>query len=163
MIINATPVIYVEDPSYKWHRRFVDMAQTVAAWSKDRSTKVGAVIVRERTLLSTGFNGFPVGVNDDVEERHGRPAKYLYTEHAERNAILQAAKFGIRLDGTTMYMNYAPYPCADCTRAVIQSGIKRIITSGIEFPGVSKDMWDGHFRAAKEMLQEAGVVVYAIQ
>lgn len=157
------PVIFSDDPSYKWHRRFIEMSQTVASWSKDRSTKVGAVIVRDRRILTTGFNGFPIGVDDNVEERHGRPAKYLYTEHAERNAILQAARLGLPLEGATLYLNYAPFPCADCTRAVIQSGIREVITSGIEFPGVSKEMWNGHFKAAEEMLREAGVTVCSIQ
>lgn len=146
----------------KWHKRFLEMTKMVASWSKDRSTKVGAVVVRDRRILTTGFNGFPIGVFDGMEERHQRPAKYLYTEHAERNAILQAANQGISLRGATLYLNYAPYPCADCTRAVIQSGITQIVTTTEEFPGVSKDMWAGHFKAAKEMLEEACVEVIAL-
>jgi dCMP deaminase len=146
----------------KWHMRFLNMAQQVSLWSKDRSTKVGAVVVKDRRVVATGYNGFPEGVNDLVEERHGRPAKYLYTEHAERNCVFQAARQGVSLEGATLYLNYAPMPCADCTRAVIQSGIDRIVTSTVEFPGISKEMWDGHFKASKEMLEEAGIEVIAV-
>lgn len=143
----------------KWHRRFIDLTNTVASWSKDRSTKVGAIVVRDRRVLTTGFNGFPAGVGDNFDYRHERPAKYLYTEHAERNCIYQAARMGISLEHATLYLNYGPSPCADCTRAVIQAGIERIVTSGIPFPGISKEMWDGHFMAAREMLEDAGVEV----
>lgn len=150
------------DSDLKWHLRFLTMAHTVAQWSKDRSTKVGAVVVRDRRVLATGFNGFPAGVDDTVEARHDRPAKYKFTEHAERNCVFQAAKQGNSLEYSTLYLNYAPYPCADCTRAVIQAGITRIVTTNIPFPGISKEMWDGHFEAAKQMLEEAGVEVLAI-
>lgn len=105
------------------------MAEYVSTKSKDKSTKVGAVIVGPNNeVLSVGWNGFPRGVNDDVEERHERPAKYEWTEHGERNAIYNAARHGIRLDGTTLYTTHDP--CADCARAIVQSGIRHVVTLG---------------------------------
>ena len=74
-----------------WDQYFFDIVNVVKEKSKDRSTKVGAIIVGpDQGVRSTGFNGFPRGVNDNVDARHERPAKYLYTEHAERNAIYNA-------------------------------------------------------------------------
>lgn len=142
----------------KWHRRFVEVAALVSSWSKDRSTKVGAVVVVDRRIVATGFNGFPMGCDDNVEARHARPEKYLWFEHAERNCVYQAARIGLSLNGATLYLNYAPMPCADCSRAVIQAGIKRIVTGPEFFPGL-KEKWAEHFRVSTEMLREAGVEV----
>ena len=138
----------------KWH---LGLANYVSGKSKDRSTKVGAVIVDDdNTVLATGFNSFPRGVNDDVDERHERPAKYMWTEHAERNAIYNAARQVLK--GSTLVLQYAPCPCTDCTRGVIQSGIKKIIVpKGAFFPGIGK--WDESLKVAKEMLDEAGVEI----
>jgi len=78
-----------------WNRYFLDLAALAATRSKDHSTKVGAVIVDTmRNVIATGYNGFPAGINDDLEERHQRPMKYFYTVHAEENAILSAARRG---------------------------------------------------------------------
>ncbi|MCW8836697.1 MAG: CMP deaminase, partial [Rhodospirillales bacterium] len=78
--------------SDKWHVRFLQLAHQIASWSKDRSTKVGAVLVRpDRTPAPYGYNGFPRQVDDDIDDRHSRPDKYDWTEHAERNAIYNAA------------------------------------------------------------------------
>jgi dCMP deaminase len=84
------------------------------------------VIVDSRqSVLSLGWNGFPRRINDNIESRHTRPNKYLWTEHAERNAIYNAASTGNILLGATLYVN--GIPCADCARAIIQSGITKII------------------------------------
>ncbi|MBT3703387.1 MAG: CMP deaminase, partial [Alphaproteobacteria bacterium] len=78
--------------SIKWDQRFLKLADEVATWSKDRSTQVGAVIVmKDRAPGPYGYNGFPRQIDDEAEERHNRPAKYKWTEHAERNAIYNAA------------------------------------------------------------------------
>ena len=78
-----------------WDNRFLSMAKLIATWSRDRSTKVGAVIVGpNREVRSVGYNGFPRGVNDAIESRYERPGKYDWTEHAERNAIYNAARYG---------------------------------------------------------------------
>jgi dCMP deaminase len=139
----------------KWDHRFLAMTNLVAGWSKDRSTHVGAVIVgRGREVISTGYNGFPRGTNDDVSARHERPAKYLWTEHAERNAIYNAARRGIQTDGATMYLLW--FPCADCARAIIQSGIAELVA---EQPNLNDPRWGESFVSSMEMLTEAGVTL----
>ena len=80
----------------KWNKRFMEVADLqVAQWSKDHSTKVGAVIVKDGVILTTGYNGFPRGCNDDLEERHERPEKYQWVIHAETNSIINAARQGV--------------------------------------------------------------------
>jgi len=143
-----------------WHDYFIDMAELVSTKSKDRSTKVGAVIVDcDNSVISIGFNGFPRRVNDDVEERHERPAKYTYTEHAERNAIFNAARSSNSTIGSTLYLNFAPPPCAECARGVIQAGITKIIGPPKLFTGVGKKEsgWKYELDAGAEMLNEAGI------
>ena len=145
-----------------WGEYFFKLAALVSSKSKDRSTKVGAVIVDdENSIVSTGYNGFCRGVDDSIDERHKRPEKYLWTEHAERNAIYNAARRV--LNGTTMYLQYGPCPCADCTRAIIQSGIKNIvIPKNAEFPGKGSQ-WNDSCRAAMEMLHEAGIAITLVK
>ena len=134
-----------------WVKRWFGIANEFASWSKDRSTKVGCVIVSDANqVLSGGYNGFPRGVVDDVDARHERPAKYLWTEHAERNAIYAAARHGVKLEGATLYIPW--FPCADCARAIIQVGIRRVIAVN----PVVNAQWDAHFAVAWEMMTEAG-------
>lgn len=150
----------IEVDSNHWHGHFIDISSLVASKSKDRSTKVGAVIVGpDREIRSTGYNGFPRGISDLVECRHNRPEKYLFTEHAERNAIFNAARIGTSLKGCTLYMNYQPIPCADCTRAIIQSGISSVVGPNIQFPGVG-EQWKASLEASEQMLEEAGIKRY---
>ena len=138
----------IED--YNWMMRWFNMCDLVATWSKDRSRQVGAVIVDDRqTLVSMGWNGFPRGGNDLVEERHDRPAKYLWTEHAERNAIYNAASNGVKTAGCTMYIKW--YPCADCARAIIQSGIKKLICTE---PDWDDETYGADFKVSREMFSE---------
>lgn len=133
----------------------MDVARLVASWSKDRSRTCGAVIVDDRNVLvSIGWNGFPRGVNDDVDARHGRPAKYKWTEHAERNAIYNAAANGHSTRGCTIYLPW--YPCADCARAIIQSGIARIVCTE---PDWNDHIWAADFAVVREMLAEVGLEV----
>lgn len=139
--------------SKNWDKRMIQVATLVSSWSKDRSIGVGCVIASpDHAILSTGFNGFPRGVNDDVEARYERPAKYKYTEHAERNAIYNAARHGIRLEGSTMYLRW--YPCADCARAIVQSGIKNMISDA---PNFDDPRWGEDFKVSKDILLEGGV------
>ena len=139
----------------------MSLAAHVAGWSKDTSTKVGAVIVDSRNvLISMGWNGFPRGVNDNVAERHERPLKYSYTEHAERNAIFNAAAVGSKLQGSSMYLPW--FPCSDCARAIIQSGIAKIYC--YKPSGQERDKrWSDEFDVAFRMLREAGVEIYYIE
>jgi dCMP deaminase len=129
------------------------MANHVATRSKDRSTKVGCVIVGpDNEVRSTGYNSFPRGINDDSPERHERPEKYLWTEHAERNAIYNAARFGTPLKGCRAYLPW--FPCMDCARALVQAGVVEVI--GAVRAG---ERWDGEFARAKVLLKEAGVAI----
>ena len=114
----------------KWDLRFLNLACEVASWSKDDSTKVGCVITTEdHRIVSTGYNGLPRGAIDDKEsipDRHDREKdKYLYYEHAERNAIYNAAYKGIALKDCVAYITMAP--CMNCARGLIQSGLKRVV------------------------------------
>jgi dCMP deaminase len=148
----------------EWDRYFIGLAELVSQKSKDTSTKVGAVIVGpENNIVSTGYNDFPRGVKDTLLERRERPIKYRFTEHAERNAIYNAARHGIRLEGCRMYLNWEPYAlCSDCTRAIIQSGIVAVIGPNRPFAAASvkkRHDWDNDFEISRVMLQESGVVV----
>ena len=141
--------------SISWDAYFMQLAQHVASRSKDRSTKVGCVIVgSDNEVLSTGYNGFPRGVDDADDERHERPAKYRWTEHAERNAIYNAARNGIRLKGARAYLPW--FPCIDCARALAQSGIHELVC---EIPDMTHAKWGEDFRTAQEILSETGVTV----
>lgn len=161
-----------------WHTYFINMAQLVSLKSKDTSTKVGCVIVGpENQILSTGFNGFPRGVLESedqlsslgeykishvksITDRWERPTKYLWVEHAERNAIFNAARHGIPLRGSIAYLNWTPIPCPDCARCFIQSGINTII--GPDRPFAGKGNWDSINSASLPMLNEAGIVMLTI-
>lgn len=139
-----------------WDDRFIDLARTVAGWSKDPSTQVGCVIAdRRHNVLSLGFNGLPRGVGDHREanaDRYERPAKYLWTSHAEENAVAQAASSGHRLLEGIAYITHPP--CCRCARMLIQAGVRRVIHA----EGVTS-MPDEEFRIAREMFSEASVSV----
>jgi len=110
----------------KWHEYFLDMCAFIATKSKDKSTKVGSVIVgKSNEIRSTGYNGFPRGVNDNIKSRHKRPDKYLWTIHAEQNAILAAAKMGTSLENCRIYVDL--HPCSRCAGFIIQAGISEVI------------------------------------
>jgi len=138
-----------------WDARFMQIAREIAGWSKDRSRKVGCVIAGPRNeIRSMGYNGFPRGVNDNEAYRHERPMKYKWTEHAERNAIYNAARVGIPLEGCRMYLPW--YPCMDCARAIAQTGISELIC--VE-PDLTDPQWGEDFAEVPLVLQESGVAV----
>lgn len=140
-----------------WDDYFMSMVYLVAAKSKDARTHIGAVIVGpDNEIKSTGYNSFVRGLKDDVPKRQEKPEKYFWFEHAERNAILNATLIGTSLKGCKIYTN--GIPCMDCSRAVVQSGIKEVI--------VDKS-WDDenrgddleHTKRALQMFEETGVKV----
>ena len=142
-----------------WNQRWIDYARFIATWSKDRKKKVGAVIVdKHDTQVSHGWNGFPRKLNDNVDARHERPAKYKWCECAERNAIYNAARKGHATEGCIMYVTY--HPCAQCARAIIQSGIEEVFTKE---PNWNHERWGEDFKIAKQMFEEVGVKVHYIQ
>ncbi|HUH39361.1 MAG TPA: dCMP deaminase family protein [Castellaniella sp.] len=139
----------------KWDKRFLDLARHVATWSRDPSTQVGCVIVNpRRQIVSTGFNGFPVGVDDDPARYADRPTKYLMILHAEQNAVLQA---GGDVRGGTAYVTHPP--CSQCAAVLIQAGIVRIVT--VRPDAGMADRFRDSFEAAEVMLREAGVEAVA--
>jgi len=145
--------------SAKWDARFLRLAREVSTWSKDRSTQVGAVIVGDdKTPGPYGFNGFPRFVDDEAENRHQRPSKYRWTEHAERNAIFNAARIGMGLKGCAMYVTHVP--CAECARAIIQVGIREVVVddASLKDEGFT-ERWDEEAQVTKEMLEEANVTL----
>ena len=146
-----------------WSEYFIKMAELVSEKSKDRSTKVGVVIVGpDNEVRSVGFNGFPRGVPDNYMEYHERPLKYQVTEHAERNAIYNAARIGTALKGCKMYFNWEPCPCTDCARAIIQSGISEIIGYDRPFEGKG-EQWEADLKVADVLLSDAGVTVRRLE
>ncbi len=143
--------------SDKWHNRFMEMAELVSSWSKDNSTKVGAVVVGpDKEIRSTGYNGIVRGVKDDVPERQERPTKYDFFEHAERNAIYNACLIGASLKGCVIYVT--SMPCPDCARAIIQSGIKLVVTHKFEpKPNQPEGTWRDKVSFSEQMFKEADV------
>jgi dCMP deaminase len=138
------------DFSKKWITRFLELAANVASWSKDPSTKVGAVAVNDaKAIVETGFNGLPRGVTD-TPERMKRPAKYIWTAHAEENLVAHAAR--AKLEGTTVYVTH--FCCAPCTRMLINAGVKKVVVG----PGLTS-MPQEQFAAARVMFAEADVEV----
>ena len=125
-------------------------------FSRDPSTKVGALLLAPRSLeiLSMGYNGMPRGIDDTVPARLERPTKYLYTEHAERNALYNANRRGISLQGA--YGIATLCPCADCARGFIQSGVEGLVTHKQE---MSDNRWDASFDVGQEMMLEAGIQI----
>ena len=139
---------------------FLPDAAAAMGRSKDRSTKVGAVALdNDYVIKASGYNGFPRGVNDEIDARHMRPAKYDWTVHAEMNVVAQAAR--PVLQGTTVILT-SLHPCPTCSGLLIQAGVKRIVTrkseevKRIESGRVD---WDEKAKIAMEMLAEAGVEV----
>jgi dCMP deaminase len=138
-----------------WDHRFMSLAQHIGDWSKDRSRRVGCVVVAaDNTVRALGYNGFPRGFDDERDDRHERPMKYRWTEHAERNAIYSAARAGIPVAGCRMYLPW--FPCVDCARAIIQAGISELVAM---LPDTNDSMWGEDFAIAKEMLNESHVIV----
>ena len=139
----------------KWDLRFIDLARHISEWSKDPSTKVGCVIVGEdREIRSTGFNGFPRGIDDTSERLEDRNQKYPMNCHAEENAIMHAARIGVSLKGTMAYVTWPP--CSRCSRSLIQAGVSEVIyPSNVQIP----DRWQSDFDIASEMMNEAGIIV----
>lgn len=145
----------------KWKRYFIGIAEAVKVKSKDPSTKIGAVIVGEdKEIVSTGYNSFPRGLLDNISERFERPEKYFWFEHAERNAIYNAARIGTSVKGCTIVLTCG-LPCVDCARGIINSGISTIVCKRgkNKSHGLKGDHWEENISKSEVMLDEAGIVV----
>ena len=132
----------------KWDYRFLELADHISSWSKDPSTRVGAVIVNDKNhIVSVGYNGFPRGISDLHSRYEDRELKYKFVCHAERNAIDNAHA---DISNCTLYVNLMP--CNDCAKSIIQRGLKRVVCKA---PKEVKPYlnWD----ITKIMFQEAGI------
>lgn len=137
----------------KWDRRFMDLAELVASWSKDPSTKVGCVIVNDlRQVISLGYNGFPRGVDDDLRRYENRENKYLMVQHAEANAMHNAIQSP---RGCTAYVT--AHPCSQCAGALIQCGVKRVVCP--DPSGGFSERFATSIAAATFMFGESGIEV----
>lgn len=137
----------------RWNAYFIKIAHDTMMMSKDPSTQVGAVAVRDGHIISTGYNGFPRGVHDTAQRLLDRTEKLLRTVHAEENVIADCARRGVSLDGATVYIT-AP-PCNRCVALLIQAGVDKIKY----LPGSDDFMrrWLIETKLAREMCCEAGV------
>ena len=142
----------------KWDNRFMELAKTISGWSKDPSSKIGAVAVNdERRILATGYNGFPKGIEDSQERLNDREQKYPLIVHAETNALMNALYAGVSLKNATMYVHGLPV-CPDCTKLIIQAGIRRIVIN--KFVMNTPEKWVNLWNEKSEpMFKEAGVLV----
>lgn len=142
-----------------WTEYFIGIAQAVKEKSKDPSTKIGAVIVgKDKEIVSTGYNSFPRGLNDEVPERFERPEKYSWFEHAERNSIYNAARIGVSTKDCTIYLTCG-LPCIDCARAIVNSGIRKIVCKKGESitHGLKGDHWKENISKSQKLLVECDI------
>ena len=150
--------------SEKWDKHFLGLALAHARMSKDPNTKVGSVIVGpDRELISAGFNGFPRGIDDTEERLNDRDTKLKLIVHAEMNAILAAARHGIRLKGCTLYLAatkeetglvWGGPPCTRCTVEIIQAGITEIVSHPVKS---IPSKWHEDLKLAGSLIEEAGI------
>jgi len=136
----------------KWDKRFLGIAYEISTWSKDPSRKIGAIAVRDRKILATGYNGFPKGIEDTEERYNDRETKYQYVVHAEMNCIYNAAENGISLRDSTLYIYGLPV-CGDCALGIIQAGVSRVVAVSEGTP----DRWVEAIGKTNEIFKEAGV------
>ena len=144
----------------KWDHRFLALAEHIATWSKDPSTKVGAVLVQDgNRVVGIGYNGFPRGVKDDDERYANRDRKYQLVVHAEVNAILMA---GDKARGATLYVwpsFMTPPICAECCKTAIQAGIREIVGYAVPEDQLSERQlrWKDSILVSRDMCYEAGI------
>ncbi|MDL2258255.1 cytidine/deoxycytidylate deaminase family protein [Eubacteriales bacterium OttesenSCG-928-K08] len=121
----------------KWDARFMELCKSIANWSScyQKNRKIGAVIVRNKRILTTGYNGAPAGIKSCVDREEclrrqknipsGTMQEICYAIHAEQNAIIQAAKLGVSIEGATLYCTHQP--CVICAKMIVNAGIARVV------------------------------------
>jgi dCMP deaminase len=149
-------ISYPKVPAH-WDQRFLQLASIVAAWSKDPSTKVGAVAVRGKRVLATGYNGLPAGVHDFESRLQDRDTRLAMTVHAEQNLVAYAARAGVCLAGATVYV-YPLMTCSSCAALLTNSDIIRVVVPDFTEPL----RWAASFDLARQMFLEAGIGVERI-
>jgi dCMP deaminase len=135
----------------KWTKHFLRIAAEAGSMSKDPSTQVGAVLVVDRRVVGTGFNGFPGPIRDSRSRLEDRDTKLKLIVHAEMNALLDA---GREAQGSTLYLHgFQASPCLQCTKHLVQSGVRSIVAYGPDLP----ERWVDETRMAAAVLAEADV------
>ncbi len=121
----------------KWDKRFMEMSRLISAWAScyQENRKIGCVIVKNKRIMTTGYNGAPAGIKTCVERGEclrqklgipsGTRAELCYAVHAEQNAIIQAARLGSSIDGATLYCTHQP--CVLCAKMIVNAGIRRVV------------------------------------
>lgn len=143
----------MNEHEYKWFKRWHALAGHVSDWSKDPTTKVGAVIVgRDHRQIAMGYNGFPPLIRDIPERYADRPTKYKFTQHAERNA-LDNAQFSC--EGGTLVTTM--FPCIECAKSVISKGIVCVVTPAVPEPLPGEWSWRNDCPLSIQMFEESGV------
>lgn len=141
----------------KWHIRFLRLAQEVSSWSIDPSTKVGCVLVKNKRVVSTGYNGFPKNISDSFDRLMDREQKYEITVHAEVNAVTTAALHGVSTEGCSAYVTFSP--CSRCASVLINAGITAVyVLGGSEIPS----RWLDSFILAAKLFKEANIAYSVI-
>lgn len=150
----------ISNPS--WDEFFMRHVYLASTKSKDPSSKLGAVLVKDGVIISEGYNGFPRGVKDDITRYNNREEKYKYVVHAEDNSILNAARGGISTKGAVLYTN--GIPCNECAKSVIQAGIVEVVIhSGWPMGKINGDgKWDNAAKITSIMFEECGIKVRTI-
>lgn len=141
-----------------WDRKFIQVTNLIASWSKDPRHKVGCVIVDpvNNVRLSEGYNGFPRGVEDDIARLEDKEIKRRIIVHAEANAIANAAKVGMKLDGATLYCTLPP--CSQCMGLIIQAGIRRVM-HGKD----TTSAWRENFSLAEDLAWEVDIEIKMVE
>ena len=137
----------------KWDKRWLEIAGVVSTWSKDPSTKIGAIAVKDKRLVSTGYNGFPRGIQDYDDRWNNREEKYKYVVHAEMNCIYNANYHNQSLKGSTMYIVGLPV-CHECAKGIIQAGVVRVVAEFKDAPL----KWARSTEITEKMFKEAGII-----
>ena len=132
-----------------WRDYFLNLAHFTAERSKDPSTQVGCVLVRDNRILATGYNGMPLGMHEETSDWE-RPQKYDRVLHAEANAIGDAARRGVSTNGSTAYTTH--FPCLGCAKILIAAGVDMVVSQRMMAAG-----WDEEHKKAAYLFDRCGV------
>lgn len=136
----------------KWDDRFLELARNVSGWSKYPRTKVGAVIVKDKHIVATGYNGFHANCDDDVMLMQDRDTQLKYIIHAEANALYQANLHGVKVSKSTIYV-WPLSPCAACAKLIVKAKISRVVA----YCGQHNPSWEDSFEHARRIFKENNV------
>ena len=143
----------------EWDCRFLKLARHVSTWSKDPSTKVGAIVAKKKKVYGHGYNGFPKGVRDLVDRYENRELKNMMVVHAEENACIDA---GRDAEGASMYVFPTfdhPFSCHACARTMIQYGIREVVGYAPSLEGIERaEKWKKSLELARIIFEEAGII-----